>query len=395
MVDADLIKTAFSKGDNEFAITYEDMGIKEGGERVFSGRVGKRIGSTRTGRSVVTDFGVYANEIEEGIWAGYKEQTDAPAIHPLNNWPQFHRSINISEVVKERLNAFLVDMKDTTNKRDARDKKKGRGKGKGNTKKKRGRKVKPPQSIDPSPTPTAAPKDTSPTTLAPQSIDPSPAAAAPSPSITENNNADDSDGIGIGTKKTRTDEGPTTEELIADYNAMLTKLKSMGAMIKGRTAAEETTEEGNDDVTAANESTDKTNVNIDNSESLFYIHNARAGKIDLDANAGVVHHDELEAGLLGLPTSEKTRQTNYNAVMHGGSMSWVPTTHELKIKNRIGKTEKDRDIMQKLEKLFGGDISSWSYEAQRIMTACSLFGYGCSDEATVMIMSGSLDGVRY
>ena len=103
MVDANLIKTAFSKGDNEFAITYEDMGIEEGGERVFSGRVGKRIGSTRTGRSVVTDFGVYANEIEEGIWDGYKEQTDATchsSIHPFIHSTIGHSSTNPSTYLK-------------------------------------------------------------------------------------------------------------------------------------------------------------------------------------------------------------------------------------------------------------------------------------------------------
>ena len=113
--------------------------------------------------------------------------------------------------------------------------------------------------------------------------------------------------------------------------------------------------------------------------------------------SGVILKEEIDNGLVDLPhdidneASEKTRaRTNYTFATHGASTSWVPNTHELSIKNRQEEKKSDHDIMAKIKSLFSKDISKWSHEAQRIIIASSMFGYGCSDEGTIMIMAGTL-----
>ena len=125
------------------------------------------------------------------------------------------------------------------------------------------------------------------------------------------------------------------------------------------------------------------------------------GKAVFDST-GAITISEIQAGLLALPTeidnekSQLTRaRTKYEPIVTGQSMSWIPNTHELKIKNRLGQTEEERGIMSRLEKLFDGQISTWSYKAKRVMVACSLFGYGCSDEALIMIMAGTTKALFY
>ncbi|KAL7530309.1 hypothetical protein ACHAXR_007396 [Thalassiosira sp. AJA248-18] len=132
--------------------------------------------------------------------------------------------------------------------------------------------------------------------------------------------------------------------------------------------------------------------------------NNRAGQLNMENISGVFLQQDLDSGLVALPNnidneaSQKIRdnsRTSYKTAVHGSSMSWVPSTHKVEIKNRLGKTAKEHDIIQRLEKLFDGEISTWSPEAQRIMIACSLFGYGCSDEATIMIMAGTMKALFY
>ena len=45
--------------------------------------------------------------------------------------------------------------------------------------------------------------------------------------------------------------------------------------------------------------------------------------------------------------------------------------------------------MSRLNKLSDSEISTLSYNAKQMMLACSLFRYGCSDEALIMIMAGT------
>ena len=124
-------------------------------------------------------------------------------------------------------------------------------------------------------------------------------------------------------------------------------------------------------------------------DTMYYIRDAQLGKLELDSS-GIILKQELDDGMLKLPpeidnpSAAKTRErTNYDSVQTGATMNWVPRTHELKIKNRQGQIESDQDIVKKL---FKRKISGWSHEAQRIMTVCNMFGYGCSDEGTIMIM---------
>ena len=64
--------------------------------------------------------------------------------------------------------------------------------------------------------------------------------------------------------------------------------------------------------------------------------------------------------------------------------------HELKLKNRSERTQNAVDTVKDLHKLFNGEKTRFSKESLRIMAACNLFGYGCSDEGTIMIMAGTI-----
>ena len=174
------------------------------------------------------------------------------------------------------------------------------------------------------------------------------------------------------------------EQEQAQLNEMLRKLKQRLADEKRHALAREVS------------SSSKANVKSDNSNTLLYTYNSRIGRITLD-ESGVVLVSEFVSGLIDLPDQLNNKKSasarsrlKYEVATHGCSMSWVPNTHELTIKNRTAKKEKDSKIMSKLEDLFNKEISTWSHEAQRWMTACNIFGYGCSDEATIMIMAGTI-----
>ena len=127
--------------------------------------------------------------------------------------------------------------------------------------------------------------------------------------------------------------------------------------------------------------------------TLHYIRKGRCGQVDI--SAGVILEKDLEDGLLDLPPdidndqSEQTRsRTNYDAVYAGASGAFVPNSHGISIKNRDKEKLSDRNVAASIGNLFHGDISTWSPKAKRIMVACSLFGYGCSDEGKLFIMAG-------
>ena len=50
--------------------------------------------------------------------------------------------------------------------------------------------------------------------------------------------------------------------------------------------------------------------------------------------------------------------------------------------------------MANLNDVFSKKISTWKPEAQRWMTACNLFGYGASDDATIMHVQGTMRSNR-
>jgi len=78
-INETLIKAAFRSCSKEFCISYKFMGIDKGGEdRVFSARVKKRIGSSRScNGTAVTDFAFFSSIIEDGM-ASKKESKQSP-----------------------------------------------------------------------------------------------------------------------------------------------------------------------------------------------------------------------------------------------------------------------------------------------------------------------------
>ena len=128
-------------------------------------------------------------------------------------------------------------------------------------------------------------------------------------------------------------------------------------IVKVRLVEEKTTEEENyvDDPSNA-----KVNINTipeNNDDALYYIIKSRVGKAHFDSTRAITK-DEVEAGLLDLlaaidnQDSQLTREkTNYKPVVTGKSMSWVPRTHELKVKNRSGQTEEEYATISRLNKL--------------------------------------------
>ena len=68
---------------------------------------------------------------------------------------------------------------------------------------------------------------------------------------------------------------------------------------------------------------------------------------------------------------ENREKTKYKYVVTGKSVSWVPRTHELEVKNRPGQTAEEHNIMSRLNKLFDSEISAWSYNAKLVMVECS------------------------
>ena len=102
-VSEPLIKGAFRNCSGEFCVSYNFMSIAEGGDDgIFSVRLQKRIGSARNGnRQVITDFSFFTNFIGEGLTA--KREVQPPPQHPLDNWSQFQRTMDIPELIKEQL----------------------------------------------------------------------------------------------------------------------------------------------------------------------------------------------------------------------------------------------------------------------------------------------------
>ena len=79
----------------------------------------------------------------------------------------------------------------------------------------------------------------------------------------------------------------------------------------------------------------------------------------------------------------------------GTTMSWIPRSHELKIKNRAKRTQGAVDSVKGLHALFNGEKTIFNQDALRIMAACNQFGYGCSDEANIMIIAGAIKALLH
>ncbi len=74
----------------------------------------------------------------------------------------------------------------------------------------------------------------------------------------------------------------------------------------------------------------------------------------------------------------------------GTKQYFTPSSHLLAIKNREQEKDKSREILASITTLFNSKICTWNDRAKGIVTIMNLFGYGCSDEATIFIMGGTL-----
>ena len=362
LVDERLIKDAFRGGD-EFSVPYNNpiIDIDKGGKGWFNARVNMYVGSSRAGsRRAITDFGYFRSEFE-GVLS---YRSVGPDVHPLDNWQRYKNKIDIPVHVKQSLNLWLKQRKADKLRREKRNKK---------YKGPRGTSPKP-RSVSPKPKPTESSKrQLSPSKSAkkdvPQSESSNLAGSPPHPA----------------SKKPR---DTNTADLMEEYERKQAEMNQLEEQIQSRLVLEGISARS----TGVAEDVD--------SSTVYYIYQSRAGKMDVRDKPNLLR--KLKAGLIDLPDhlgnakADETRsRTGYEVVLTGASMSWIPKTHELKIKNRAQKTKTAVDSVKSLHDLFDGKKTRFNKDALRIMAACNQFGYGCSDEANVMIMAGAIKALLH
>lgn len=280
------------------------------------------------------------------------------------NWATIKNSVEIPDVVKKELNNVLRKKRTdqlrrekpayTTQKKNQSAKKAKQAQNR-NKKRARSSEDSPP---GPSPSASSNPSDEAPTNnISPMPID-----------------------------QSEVNDGPSMEDLTGQFQALLAQMKLVKTQIEEKKEAEKSDECAGKKKKGSAE---------DEQQELHYMVGGLAGKVCMDPTMPVITHADLVSGLVSAPSdtdeSAKSRdRIAYEIAQHGHATHWKPTTHVLKHKNRVGQSIKEHETINKLEGLFSGDISTWSYTAQRIMVACSLFGYGCLDEGTIMIMAGTV-----
>jgi hypothetical protein len=360
-VDEDLIRKSFTQpGKTEYSIVFEEMrnlGLIGEGELddidddyTFLLRVGHRPGSWRKDERVdaVTDFGVHTNWIQ--AFEDLDKHIEQPMKNPLGNGREFISNANIPQAVKDGLNEFLTQKQNDANRREKKA---------SSSKRKR---KDPPKNITP-------PKEKDDAT------------AAKKAKGGEEDEAKKEDTSSVADLQKEYDEllqkKADIEMNMATVKSSLGKRKREGIVLD-----------------ASNVRVKADTNSKQSSNTLLYIRGANIGRIELDGSS-VIHHDELEKGMIDLPTeidtddaAETRSRTNYDPVTQGSSRAWVGRAHELVPKNRKEAIVTDKSIVTKIKELFSGDQSKWSLEAKRIITACCMFGYGCSGEGKIMIMAG-------
>ena len=146
-----------------------------------------------------------------------------------------------------------------------------------------------------------------------------------------------------------------------------------------------------------NKPTKKKAEDKDNENTIHYYYANRIGKTDIHSSLIV---EDLIKGFMGEEMMEETivengtvkrRRTNILKIDYGeGKACWVPASHTILIKNQVDQRTKNNEIITRLKDLFGGEICRWNSKAQRIFTALNTFGYGCSDEGTIGIITGTI-----
>ena len=138
---------------------------------------------------------------------------------------------------------------------------------------------------------------------------------------------------------------------------------------------------------------------------LNYFYRGRVGLLELRESTGFgFTESDLVNGILpdidpnakesggGNDTHNIVWKEPHNLVQEpaGKRNCWVPTYHTLIRKGDLTQLHENNERIKGLIKLFSGQRCSWNTEARQIFTSFSSFGYGCSDEATIFIMAGTL-----
>jgi DNA-binding transcriptional MerR regulator len=133
----------------------------------------------------------------------------------------------------------------------------------------------------------------------------------------------------------------------------------------------------------------------------FMLPNGRIGEV-LTIEEGIIFINELYDSLIDLPEGKDTEdearkrdKTNIDIAENGGGQYFIPRRCELVNKTYLTMLKKSQEIEKKLNRMYSGKQTKFDDEAQAIMTAFNITGYGCSDEATSFIQTGAWLGMLH
>ena len=154
---------------------------------------------------------------------------------------------------------------------------------------------------------------------------------------------------------------------------------------------------------------DEVSIIDTNKHHLHYFYRGRVGLLELHESTGFAFTEaDLVNGILPdkFPTAKVSGGGNdnhkivwkerHNLVQEPAGITrncWVPKSYKLIRKRDLALLQENNERIKGLMKLFSGERCSWKKSARQIFTSFSSFGYGCSDEATIAIMAGTLLGV--
>jgi hypothetical protein len=129
---------------------------------------------------------------------------------------------------------------------------------------------------------------------------------------------------------------------------------------------------------------------------LQYYYNGRSGVLYLVGDNQILVEADFVKGFLPLvETSSDTSDTQL-PILKTQPISqmqyFVPALHKLSIKNREKEREDSKAIVSNILSRFNKTRCTWDDVTKGIFTIMNSIGYGCSDEATVFIMGGTLAG---
>ena len=94
---------------------------------------------------------------------------------------------------------------------------------------------------------------------------------------------------------------------------------------------------------------------------------------------------------LNIPTEDRGKNDRgYETLKSGRQVCLIPKGTTIAEKRRLAELEEWAAVVDKLYKLFDGKWCKLSPEALRILASFNLYNYGGSDEATEMIIAGTL-----